>query len=329
METNAQPLHLIEQRSDGSPQLVVHATQLQELDLCVTKFWYHYVRALEASAPRPALNYGTGVHEALAYRYSHPTDDLASIEAEQMGVIERYFTANPQPPDEWRNGGRAQALIRAYNAQYPTHDWQVAAVEEEFEVEVGRILVPVAPSDERSISVPVILRGRKDLVVEWHGGLWVVDHKTAQDWAAGDSNSHLDEGRMSFQFRAYAFAERAMKRSFHPILGTVGNYLVSRKPLADDGKPRKSSLPRNQFHMEAYPYTDADLDEWRDECLAKARRILAHHADNDWELHRNRGSCGHWGRCEFYDVCSAQPADREPLLATSDFVQRQEEAEGV
>lgn len=190
---------------------------------------------------------------------------------------------------------------------------------------------------KRKIKVPVYLAGRKDLVVAWHDGIWVVDHKTASDWGSGESNSHLDEGRRSFQFRGYAWAERArqqgIKESFEagldpahwqlanqrdtlPILGTVGNYLVSRKPYASDKKPAKPT-PRNQFHQECYPFEASVLDEWREQFLEVSAAVL-----HDWQRGAWRSQdtgCGHWGRCEFYDYCEEAPDRRGAMLASSLF----------
>lgn len=375
MTTPTEQLPAYLRRRDGRLELVTHCTHVQDFEVCNLKFWLRYGLQVEGTGAKAALNYGSAIHEALAMRYKTQTLPLSAVEPGQMDLLIAYFDEHPQPSEDYRNATRAQDLVRAYNVEYPAHDWEVLAVEEEFEVEVGLVWVTATNQtesefcttyrnneqryliarDASTFAVPVYLAGRKDLVVSWHGGLWVVDHKTASQWGGGDSNSALDEGRMSFQFRGYAWAEREAQRTFVanfklgaptrtdalasspravlPVLGTVGNYLVSRKPLKDSpgygtisdawkerhaiNEKRGVSRPRNHFHMEPYPYTPEELDEWRAECLAKAALILQRHAANDWQLHRNRGSCGHWGRCEFYDYCVAAPKEREALLATT------------
>lgn len=102
-----------------------------------------------------------------------------------------------------------------------------------------------------------------------------------------------------------------------PILGTIGNYLVSRKPYVRPPAPGKAAIPRNQFHRESYPFSGEVLDEWREECLDLAREILANWQRGRWPV-RNTG-CGHWGRCEFYDYCEASGADRQAMLQSSMF----------
>lgn len=332
MTTEQLPAFL--RRRNGRLELVLHCTWGQDYDICPQKFWLRYGVQVEGTGPKVALNYGGAVHEALRLRYSHQELSLVAVIALQNQALEKWFDDNPQPTDEWRNCGRAQNLMWAYNIEYPVHDWEVLAVEEEFEVEVGE--VELAEETSVPTTVPIYLAGRKDLVVAWHDGLWVVDHKTSTEWGKGDSNSAMDEGRMSFQFRGYAWAERAQQRLqkvavqvgneqvqespqryVFPILGTVGNYLISRKPFATERGASKSTAPRNEFHQVAYPFDAATLDEWRVECLAMAADILRNWQAGEWRRHR--GSCGHWGRCEFYDYCEAAPSQREELLASSLF----------
>lgn len=315
---------------NGRPEIVLHCTQAQELDLCPQKFYYHYGQQIETTGARPALNYGGAAHKALKVRFSSQLPTLDLIEQAQLAILDEWFNERPQPSDEWRNAERCKDLIRAYNEHYPEHDWTVLGVEEEFEIRVGEVTL-----NDVGETTPCYLAGRKDLIVAWHEGLWVVDHKTCQDWGSGDSNSHLDEGKMSFQFRGYAWAEREAQRTLAPqdvtsaplrrtlpVLGTVGNYLVSRKPYSRPPANGRPAAPRNEFHQEAFPFTDASLDEWRSEFLAKCEDLLRHELAADWALHRKRGACGHWGRCEFYDVCAAQPGDREALLTSSLFQPR-------
>lgn len=332
MNTNTLPAFL--RQHDGLLELVLHCTWSQDFERCQKLFELRYAHQLETTGPRPALNYGAAVHSALALRYKNPGESLADIEDGQMTLLDHHFEAAPQPTDEWRSVGRTQDLIRAYNAAYPAEEWEVLAVEQDFEVEVGSVELTFNPTDDtgQQTHYRVFLAGRKDLVVSWHGGLWVVDHKTAQDWGRGESNSHIDEGRMSFQFRGYAWAEREaaeVAKLLDPdsyagrlrVLGTAGNYLISRKPYASEGpKNGRSALPRNEFHRECYPYSDRILDEWRLECLGLAEDVLRCWANGWWRCTgKAGGGCGHWGRCEFYELCEADPSQRELLMAGSEY----------
>lgn len=127
----------------GRLELTLHCTWIQDYYICPRKFWLRYHECVEGTGPRAALNYGGAVHEALRIRYTSPGLSLATAEELQVQALGRWFDAHPQPSDEWRSAGRAQDLIRAYNETYPAHDWEVLAVEEEFEVQVGEIEIEI------------------------------------------------------------------------------------------------------------------------------------------------------------------------------------------
>lgn len=328
---------------DGRLQLVLHPTGVQTYKVCPLKFQLRVGWEIELAVPRTSLNYGGAIHAAKAYRYAHPEQSLDAIEREQAAILEQWFAAHPQPDDEWRNLGRALDAIHAYNEEYPTHEWTVLAVEETFSRKVGEI-TDVAAGE----TVDVILEGRKDLVVAWANGLWVVDHKTASEWGSDPAkNQALLGDRRSFQFRAYTWEERERQREAAqsirpaqdftaseltrvrlPVKGVVGNYIVGRRPFSEDpaAKARRTSAAkaRDEFAQEPYPFDDATLDEWREECLLVAARILRDWRAQRWEQSFDRG-CAHYGRCEFYDYCEETPATREAVLSSSRFRHRETE----
>jgi hypothetical protein len=319
-------------RVNGRLTLTLHATHVQTFKVCPLKYQLRYGWNIEKAVARASLNYGGAIHEALAYRFAHNDTPLPAVEEAQMALLEKWFAASNQPDDEWRNVGRAQQSIRAYNAQYPAHDWTVRAVEESFTRKVGEI----NDVGEVGGAVDVILEGRKDLVVKWGAGLWVVDHKTASDWGDDlDKNQQLLGDRRSFQFRAYAWEERERQRGWCgerqeprdtlPVKGVVGNYIIGRKRFSEApgaaSRRTASAKPRDEFQQHVFTFDDATLREWRDECLLVAERILTSWRRSTWEMSFDRG-CSDYGKCEYYDYCEESPATREALLSSSQFRQR-------
>lgn len=324
----ADPLPAFLRRRDGRLEMVLHATWLQDWSRCQTRFAYSYDVGIEPTTPKVELNFGKAVHAAQALRFTREmcgeAGDMAALEAAQRELLTAHFDAHPQPAYEYRNAGRAFELIRAFNAAHPAFDWQVLGVEEKFSVLVGEI-------EWRGQRVPVYFEGTKDLIVAWHDGLWVVDWKTTKDWNDDLSkNRNLLEGRRSFQFRGYAWAEReaqrlgqaaalvppetsgkaACDRLTLPVLGTVGFGLVCRQPYTRvPAKP----LPREHFHAEPFAFTEGELAEWKASFLDKAAAILrawsTRNYDMAWGL-----ACGGTGRCPFYDICETRAEDRQAIV---------------
>lgn len=303
-------------RRNGQLELVLHATGIQTFKVCPLKFWLARGLEIERAVPKWSLNYGGAIHEALAHRYSNLCDSLTTIQDAQTALLTAWFAKQPVDDAEWRNLDRAVKAITAYNAAYPAHDWTVLGVEEKFSVYVGGVTLP------DGTVVPCYLEGRKDLVVAWHDGIWVVDHKTASEWGSDpETNQELLAGKRSFQFRSYAFAERARPerqgsvtqattvRDTLPVRGVVGNYIVGRKPFseADSAVKRRSSTAkaRDEHHQEFFTFSDSVLDEWRDEFLLVAGRILRDWQSGAWEQSFDRG-CAYYGRCEFYEYCEGE-----------------------
>jgi hypothetical protein len=308
-------------RRDGRLELALHATGVQQFKVCPLKFWLTRGLEIERAVPKWNLNYGGAIHAALAYRYSHLGEPLKEVGAAQVALLTDWFVKCLVDDAEWRTLARAVQAVEAYNAAYPAHEWNVLGVEENFSVYVGTI------TTVEGDLVDCRLDGRKDLVVAWHNGIWVVDHKTASEW--GDdptTNQELLSGRRSFQFRSYAWAEREAQRAradarlkntnatvnerdVLPVRGVVGNYIVGRKPFseADAAVKRRAGKgkPRDEHHVEFFTFSDAVLDEWREQFLMVASRVLRSWQSSEWEQSFDRG-CAYYGKCEFYEFCEGE-----------------------
>jgi hypothetical protein len=123
---------------DGSLSIELHQSWLESYMLCPQKFWLSYGEpSLELSAPKPALSFGTAVHEAMRVR--HTGGDLSK----QEEAIQAHFLANPAEDGQPRNAGRAIEALRAYDSTYPIEDWTILGVEEEFSTELGSFEIEI------------------------------------------------------------------------------------------------------------------------------------------------------------------------------------------
>lgn len=300
-------------------RLRLSPTAGQDFKICPFKYQLYHGLRLERAEARTAASYGSAIHEPLHYRYGNKewTQDR------QFEIIHDYFAKNPQPENEWRTEARAQQSITAYNEAYPTDDWLVLKTELLEVISLGVI------ENDPIIGEPVeiLLRYKKDLVVEWHRAIWVVDHKTTSDWNDDIAkNQRIIADRRSFQFRAYAWTERQNHRQNNnnglPVKGVIGNYIVGRKPLSENpsavARRTGQEKPRDQFHQEPFPFDDDQLDEWYQEAMCVARRIVRAWKEQYWEMGFDT-ACSHYGQCQFYNYCETTPQDRQLELGSSRY----------
>jgi hypothetical protein len=267
--------------------------------LCPQKFWLSYGEpSLELSAPKPALSFGTAIHEAMKVR--HTGGDLAK----QEEAIQAHFLANPAEDGQPRNSGRAIEALRAYDKAYPSEDWTILGVEEEFSTELGSfdwVQPPLLP-----ILVRVKVAGRKDLRVLWRGLRWVVDHKTGSEFGP----SVIDNDHRSFQAKLYLWHEGTIPGA--EIGGFLFNHIVCRSLT---GK-----FPHT-FHREPVFLTEEQLSLWKEKTLSLAKEIITRWQASSFPEFET--ACSHWGRCPFYDLCEA-PLEKRPALLGSGLYRRRE-----
>lgn len=334
--------NFLAQTGPASFTLTLSASAAETAMLCPAKYSWSRVTGIEAAAARAGMNYGKGIHLLFAALYGGKPFDPEAI-------VTAHFEANPQPAlgakgrPEWRTAARALQAFRAYLAAYPAEDFEVVGVEEPFEVELGEFKYPlmgfttdIEGNFKRQLEGTVIVRfrGIRDLRVRWHDALWVLDHKTSGEW----SDLTVDEGRCSFQFQGYGWVERLLAQQWVrrvengeeqvqanpqlykcPVGGVIGNYIVAREPYSNpDRKPTPRDLPRDEFHREPYPYSDAQLDEWHERAMGVAKDIWRHWSEGEWP--QRSTACAHWGRCEYYRLCwETDPAYRMAAALSADY----------
>ena len=312
---NAAIPSFLKQTGPAAFTLTLSASAAETFMLCPAKYSWSRLTGIEGASPRAGINYGKGMHLLLAALYRHEPFDAATLLGE-------HFAANPQPEmgargnAEWRTQARALQAFTAYRERYASEHWEALGVEEPFEVTLGGF---DAAADGATITVSV--RGIRDLRVRWHDSLWVVDHKTSTEW----SDLTADEGKASFQFMGYAWVERLLARQGNadqasrlPVGGVIGNYLIARQPYSEGYKVNARSLPRDQFERVSYPFSDAQLDEWRDRAMTLAQGIWRSWSASEWPQHST--ACAHWGRCEYYQLCwETDPAYRASAALGADF----------
>lgn len=243
--------------------------------------WYS-IRHVDDMRPRfnqTALEFGSAYHDGLAAWYE--TYDIKYA----LSVVQ------DRPYEEVEGDYRTKGLVLTALAKYIEHwgddrQWKIILNETAFDIE--------DPADGFRWG------GRLDLVVEWNGRLWVVDHKSTS--YGGSTWWH--EFDNAPQMGGYVYAGTQLHGA--PIAGVIINRTVIRKS--------------GTFEFERRPYLwpDWKLAEWKQHMIHRYQEIALAREHNSF--HPNHYACvGKYGRCAAYGICTLPPVSRHRALK-EDFI---------
>lgn len=205
--------------------------------------------------PRP-LSFGTAVHKALEVYYDPSTwhiarqpDDLiiksGAIQAfvdsmreskkRYLDLTGKTFLEPDQQADYDLHMDLGLKMLEHYFVwcKKRDHNWEVVAVELDFEVSLGFVVYPEVNGDT-SEPMEVVYRGRLDVLIkDEFGRYWIVDHKTAARFEEDIAWLDMDE-----QVGSYCWALRELG---YPVEGVIYNQLRKAypEPLAELSVVRK------------------------------------------------------------------------------------------
>jgi hypothetical protein len=180
------------------------------------------------------LHFGSIIHECL--QAWHQRRDLDEV----LGVVNRLCANRLQDENQRRDWHLATAMMRGYAARYATDDFEIIALERNFE---GSIVNPATGAASRSF----LLAGKVDGIVRIGSEHYILEHKTASQ-VDGD---YLEKLWTDFQITIYAhYIEQTMGI---PITGILYNVLVKAKLQQGKGE------------------TEEEFQERRAELLAKSK----------------------------------------------------------
>jgi hypothetical protein len=156
------------------------------------------------------LHFGSIIHECL--EAWHQRRDLDEV----LALIYRLCANRLQDENQHRDWHLATAMMRAYAVRYAADDFEIVALERNFQ---GPIVNPATGAASRSF----MLAGKVDGIVRIGGEYFVLEHKTAGQ-IDGD---YLEKLWTDFQITIYAhYIEQTMGI---PITGILYNVLVKAK----------------------------------------------------------------------------------------------------
>lgn len=296
--------------------LKIDNTSLERFITCARSAEYYIIRKREARRENIAMNFGHAIHKALEVKYIYGEGD--AVRQKEHEELIKEFQGFTVPAEDHRTTDRAIEVIQKYHNEYPQELFRVVEqdghplVEVRFAEELGTVEVFAdlitykdhAPHPIRVDRIFVVWTGRIDLVIEWDGQYWVVDHKTTQIMGDG----YFGDFELSQPTVGYCWA--AQRRFGFTISGLVLNALAVRKPT----RTGKST----EFKRRRYPYPKWQLDEWQPNTLAVVGRFIADWKDGYFPM-ETKWCFGKYGRCPYHPICTSRPDQREEVLMGPDY----------
>lgn len=287
--------------------LSMHQTCPAKYDLRIREHWVSRRRS-------GALGFGTALHEGLATWYR--TGEVAKA----LVAISNHWPEN-MPVDDFRTKSKCVEVMLAYIKQYPHESWSIIGapenpvIEVPFTLDTGMFLPCTEcwlledPISDRVCATcgvprePIEYGGIYDMLVEFGGSVFVVDHKSTSMMGSGYFNQFKPNNQMTGYI--WAGSEMSGKRVSGAIINAIGIYKTGATKFA------REITSRSPLAIEEWL-----LNLWH-ECVAiKSNERLGHFA-------MRTSACTLYGLCEFHSVHSLDnPKERARRLEV-DFVKEE------
>jgi hypothetical protein len=282
---------------------IISFSELDTYRQCTFKHQLAYGERWVAPVDSPALDRGKRVHTILETWYgslrSGWRGDIDEVIRSCEGTV---YDHNGEFIDEM--GELVKWIVEGYVEHYGfDEDWKVIEVEHDF-------VLPLPKPDGKNSNIKI--KGKIDLLVEWKGKLWVVDHKTA---ARLPTDKELD---LDVQFSIYAWALRKLG---YPVHGMIYNTLRTQRNKGE-------MVMTERFSRTLIAKSDAELtrvaqDAYQDAYEAYAGIRKSNKTGVDRPRHFNTDTC-RW-RCPYTEACLFGAKDgrggTRGYLAETGFVQ--------
>lgn len=303
----------------------IHVTDRRIFKECRNKYRFQILDRLATKDSRvDALFIGVGGHHVLAEHYKALMEEskpIDMVDAFQQWLYNKAEEVNArQGRFEWPDGETLEmihGILRGYQEHYADKDgdWKVLAVETNMKAKIP--------------GTNVTLTGTVDLVVKWHGSIWIVDHK----FLRSISDSLAPQLEMDDQMTAYLWlasqngiqARGCIYNVIRKKLPTVPEILKSGalsknksidttqatylKAIHDNGLNPEDYVdildalgvkPNNFFHREPVARNRRELQFFQDDLTYEARDMTS----KNTRYYPTPGmSCG-W--CQFRSLCKGE-----------------------
>ncbi len=250
--------------------MILDNTQIETFNICPRKFYWRHIRNLVKDiGESPALTFGQAIHSSLEALYRGDTLDKA-IEIFKAQHVEH-------PEEEKRTVENGIRIIEEYYKRYFPEAWKVLHVESSISIELAKDL---------------LFYGRLDLIVEFMGTIYVVDHKT--------SSIMRFIGNPNHQLSGYIACGRSLGLD---VTGAIINLIGVYKSKVDFKRLITTRRPE-------------ELEEWRHHVLYTKCRI-DECLENRW-FPKYTHSCYRYGvNCPYIDLCTVSEKHIQSIMEGS------------
>lgn len=287
--------------------LTMHQTCPSKFDLRMNEGW-------TTRRKSGALGFGSCLHEGLAVWYR--TGDIAKA---LLAIHEKWPEA--MPIDDFRTKEKCVTVMIEYAKMYPTETWSVVGmpdnpvIEVPFTIDTGMYLPCVnCNSDNYQVTLegryedvcrfcstprePIEYGGIYDMLIDFAGKLFVVDHKSTSVMGSG----YFRQFKPNNQMTGYIWA--ASKLSGQPVSGALINAIGIYK------------VGKTKFEREITSRSQMAIDSWLDDVYTECCNIQYHKVHGHWPKRTN--ACTLYGLCEFHSVHELDnPTEQRKLLEMS------------
>ncbi|OQA86611.1 MAG: PD-(D/E)XK nuclease superfamily protein [bacterium ADurb.Bin236] len=191
----------------------VTCSSLKTFKLCRKDYNLRFIRGLQGLEESEAQYLGSVMHGALERWHGRGDADKDAVVAAIFDYIDVAFSSREQDERQKKDWHLARAMITAYIETYPSEDFDVIAVEKQFQC-------PIINPDTGAASRSFYMRGKVDALVMRNGEYFLLEHKTA----AVIDKSYIEKLPLDFQVTLYAhYLEQFMNIR---IAGVIYNVLA-------------------------------------------------------------------------------------------------------
>ena len=290
--------------------LEIDNSTFTQWDGCFASGIYNGVLRRVSARSRGPLSYGSSVHDGMETFFKTGDAEQGVVAALKRAEKEQLDSLG----DSRRNTRILETMMRSYFLEYSRKESMrfnvlklegQPAVERSFSVPLGTIVIAFMG---KTLTINVVWTGKIDLLEDYGGEVFVVDHKTTS--VMGEK--FVDDKERSSQMLGYTYAAKWFAAS---VLGgrKVGGVRINALATRSTGF---------EFKIFPIPYADWQIAEWKSETLLALQQLVARLDQFIYtgELAPTRSHCvTKYGKCSYFDVCSLMPQMRDRVLSDDSY----------